>query len=75
MLRGPAVLHQVEAGVASPLDIEYRRAVECHHRLPAGLRNVSGDGPNGRSWYRETWWGTSPATLAAWPARSGRPRA
>jgi len=36
-----AVLQQVEAGVASPLELEYRRAVECRHRLPAGLRNVA----------------------------------
>ena len=48
-----AVLQQVEAGVASPLELEYRRAVECRHRLPVGLRNVREEGPNGRSWYRD----------------------
>jgi very-short-patch-repair endonuclease len=47
------VLAEVQVGVASNLELTYRRDVEHRHCLPAGTRNEMEDGPRGGHWYRD----------------------
>jgi very-short-patch-repair endonuclease len=47
------VLAEVQVGVASNLELTYRRDVEQRHRLPAGTRNEMEDGPRGGHRYRD----------------------
>ncbi len=47
------VLAEVQIGVASNLELAYRRDVEQRHRLPAGTRNEAEDGRSGSHWYRD----------------------
>ncbi len=47
------VLAEVQVGVASNLELAYRRDVEQRHHLPAGTRNEMEDGRRGGHWYRD----------------------
>jgi hypothetical protein len=47
------VLAEAEAGVASPLELHYRRRVEVAHRLPVGRRNLLDVDEQGRRRYRD----------------------
>jgi very-short-patch-repair endonuclease len=47
------ILDEAKDGVASPLELQYRRIVEAAHQLPAGLRNRREVSPIGGSWYRD----------------------
>jgi hypothetical protein len=47
------VLAEAEAGVASPLELHYRRRVEVPHRLPVGRRNLLDVDEQGRRRYRD----------------------
>ena len=56
-VRWRGVLHEVladiEDGVASPLELRYRRDVERRHHLPAGSRNLMEVRGFGGRWYRD----------------------
>ena len=47
------VLAEVQVGVASNLELAYRRSVEQRHHLPVGTRNEAEDGRSGSHWYRD----------------------
>jgi len=47
------ILAETAAGVASPLELHYRREVELRHRLPPGIRNAQDIAPGGGHWYRD----------------------
>jgi hypothetical protein len=47
------LLAETEDGIASPLELRYRRFVEGAHRLPNGVRNARETAPGGGSWYRD----------------------
>jgi hypothetical protein len=47
------VLADIEDGVASPLELRYRRDVERRHQLPAGSRNQMEVRGFGGRWYRD----------------------
>lgn len=47
------MLAEATAGVASPLELRYRRDVEIGHALPTGVRNHGERGPSGGTWYRD----------------------
>ena len=47
------ILAETAAGVASPLELHYRRGVELRHRLPPGIRNAQDIAPGGGHWYRD----------------------
>ena len=47
------MLDEAREGVASPLELRFRRNVELRHRLPAGLRNRAEHAPTGGNWYRD----------------------
>lgn len=47
------LLADAEAGVASPLELQYRRRVELRHGLPTGHRNVPEVGEGGRRRFRD----------------------
>ena len=47
------VLDETAKGVASPLELSYRRMVELPHRLPDGVRNLHERVPSGASIYRD----------------------
>ncbi len=47
------ILAEVEIGVASPLELRYRRDVEQRHRLPSGACNEPERRGRGGHWYRD----------------------
>jgi len=47
------ILAETVAGVASPLELRYRRGVELPHRLPSGIRNSQDIAPGSGRWYRD----------------------
>ena len=47
------ILAEVEIGVASPLELRYRRDVEQRHRLPPGICNEPERRGRGGRWYRD----------------------
>ena len=47
------VLAEVQGGVASNLELAYRRDVEETHHLPVGTRNEAETGLGGGHWYRD----------------------
>jgi len=47
------ILGEARAGVASPLELRYRRKVETSHRLPLGSRNFAERSPIAGNWYRD----------------------
>lgn len=47
------MLSEAREGVASPLELRYRRDAELRHQLPQGARNRGETAPSGGNWYRE----------------------
>ncbi len=52
------VLAEAKIGVASPLELHYRRRVEIPHALPVGRRNLAEVGDRGRRQYRDVEYGS-----------------
>ena len=47
------MLGEARSGVASPLELRYRRDVELRHHLPHGIRNRGEAAPSGGTWYHD----------------------